>query len=37
VSVSDVVRTRQVAEDYSRLKPIVVDQAIDIDALKYAL
>ena len=37
MSVSDVARMRQLSEENSRLKRIVADQAIYIDALKYAL
>lgn len=37
MSVSDVVRLRQLEEENGRLKRIVADQGIDIDALKYAL
>ena len=37
MSVSDVVKMRQLLEENGRLKRIVADQAIDIDALKYAL
>ena len=37
LSVSDVTRMKQLEEENSRLKRIVADQAIDNDALKYAL
>jgi hypothetical protein len=35
--VSELARTKQLEEENSRLKRIVANQAIDIDALKYAL
>lgn len=35
LEVSDVVRMKQLEEENSRLKRIVANQAIDIDALKY--
>src|SRR5258708_3841185 len=37
MSVSDVAKMRQLEDENGRLKRIVADQAIDIDALKYAL
>jgi putative transposase len=37
LSVSDLARTKQLEEENSRPKRIVANQAIDIDALKYAL
>jgi putative transposase len=35
LEVSDVVRMKQLEEENSRLKRIVANQAMDIDALKY--
>ena len=37
LSVSELARSKQLEEENSRLKRIVANQAIDIDALKYAL
>jgi len=37
MTASDVARLKQLEEENSRLKRIVANQAIDIDALKYAL
>ena len=35
LEVSDVMRIKQLEEENSRLKRIVTNQAMDIDALKY--
>ena len=35
LEVSDVVRMKQLEEENARLKRIVANQAMDIDALKY--
>lgn len=35
LEVSDLVRMKQLEEENARLKRIVANQAIDIDALKY--
>ncbi len=35
LEVSDVMRIKQLEEENSRLKRIVANQAMDIDALKY--
>lgn len=35
LEVSDVVRMKQLEEENTRLKRIVANQAMDIDALKY--
>jgi putative transposase len=35
LEVSDVVKMKQLEEENSRLKRIVANQAMDIDALKY--
>jgi putative transposase len=36
LEVSDVVRMKQLEEENARLKRIVANQAMDIDALKYS-